>query len=167
MTSPSTAGIVLWRRPDPGEHAGLIEILIVHPGGPFWSGKDAHAWSIPKGEFDPEIETPEAAAIREFDEEIGVPVPSGERIALPQFRAGKKTLYAFAVEGSLDADLVQPEDQHRSMVDIVWPPRSGRIQRFPEVDRAAWVDLDAAEAKLHKGQSPLVERVRRAIPLDR
>lgn len=157
----STAGIVVWRRSD---HAGDIEILLVHPGGPFWAKKDAHAWSIPKGEFDPEIETPHAAALREFDEEMGLAAPAGEVFPLDPFRAGKKRLHAFAVEGDLDVDAIQPSDTHRSMVELEWPPRSGQTQHFPEVDRAGWFRLGEAADKLHKGQRPLVDQLETKLP---
>ena len=145
----STSGVVLWRRRSTGEHDGdppdgAIEILLVHPGGPFWAKKDEHAWSIPKGEFDPATETAEDAAAREFLEEIGLPVPAGEMVAIDPFRAGKKQLHAFAIQGDLDADTVQPDDQHRSMVELEWPPQSGQTQKFPEIDRAAWVGLSDA-----------------------
>lgn len=163
----STAGIVLWRRTEgPTADGAGIEILLVHPGGPFWAKKDEHAWSIPKGEFDPDSETPEAAARREFNEEIGLQTPNGQVLVLDAFRAGKKRLHAFAVEGDLDPAVVQPGDTHRSMVELEWPPRSGQTQLFPEVDRAGWFDLDEAAAKLHKGQAPLVEQLRTALLSD-
>lgn len=161
--SAATAGIVVWRRVRDAideNNVGCIEILLVHPGGPFWANKDSHAWSVPKGEFDPDAEAPLAAAHREFTEEMGQPAPEGETLPLEPFRAGKKRLYAFALEGDFDVDTVQPGDTHRSMVELEWPPRSGRTQRFPEVDRAAWFDLDNAADKLHKGQRPLVDQLR-------
>jgi len=156
----TTAGIAVWRRASLGqtrrsEGATGIEILLVHPGGPFWAKKDEHAWSIPKGELN-ENESPADAAVREFNEEVGQPVPEGELVALDPFRAGKKWLHAYTVEGDIDAELVDPNDTHRSMVELVWPPRSDRKQLFPEVDRAAWFDLAEAPIKLHKGQAPLV-----------
>lgn len=154
----ATAGVVVWRRT-----AADIEILLVHPGGPFWAKKDEHAWSIPKGEFDPGTETPQAAAHREFVEELAQPVPAGDVIEIESFRAGKKRLYAFAIEGDVDITLIGPDDTNRSTVELEWPPRSGQTQLFPEVDRAAWVALDNAATKLHKGQAPLVERLREAL----
>ena len=161
----STAGIVVWRRSassplDGSILDGGIEILLVHPGGPFWAKKHEHAWSIPKGEFDPATETAQDAAFREFLEETGLPVPEGEIVTLDPFRAGKKQLHAFAIEGDLDADVIQPDDEHRSMVELEWPPRSGQKQQFPEVDRAAWVALSNAGEALHKGQGPLVDQLK-------
>ena len=153
----STAGIVVWRQG--ASHAG-IEILLVHPGGPFWAKKDEHAWSIPKGEFDPDSETANEAAHREFEEELGQPAPQGDVVELTPFRAGKKQLYAFAVEGTFDETTIQPDDTHRSMVELTWPPRSEQTATFPEVDRAAWFDLATAETKLHKGQVRLVDQLR-------
>lgn len=161
----STAGIVVWRRRAGGGISvdGIsidgIEILLVHPGGPFWAKKDEHAWSIPKGEFDPETETAVDAATREFVEELGRLVPEGDLTMLKPFRAGKKQLHAFAVEGDVDAEMIQPDDQHRSMVELEWPPRSGRTATFPEVDRAEWVTLSEAEGKLHKGQRRVVDEL--------
>lgn len=147
----------MWRRGPRADVDPLdIEVLLVHPGGPFWSKKDEHGWSIPKGEFDPATETALDAACREFFEELGCDVPDAPMAELVPFRAGKKKLHPFMVEGDFDAERVQPDDQHRSMVEIEWPPRSGNLQRFPEVDRAQWVPLTDAESKLHKGQGPLV-----------
>lgn len=154
-----TAGIVVWRRVDNGTG---VEIFLVHPGGPFWSKKDEHAWSIPKGELE-DGEPPVEGAIREFAEEVGRQVPEGELVALEPFRAGKKQLHAFTVEGDLNAALVRPDDTHRSMVELEWPPRSGERQLFPEVDRAMWCDLGEARGKLHKGQGPLVEQLTGAL----
>lgn len=148
-----SAGIVLYR---PGPDGP--EILLVHPGGPFWANKDEHAWSIPKGEFDPDSEDAEAAARREFGEELGQPLPEGPGQPLPPFRAGKKTIAAWLIDGDLDPDTVRS-----NTTEIEWPPRSGRVQVIPEVDRAAWFGLDEAATKLHKGQRPLVELVAQAL----
>ncbi len=148
-SATDSAGIALVRRRGDG-----WELLVVHPGGPFWAKKDAHAWSIPKGELDGD-EEPEAAAVREFAEELGLPVPAGPRHALPSFRAGRKTIHAFLVEGDLDVEAIEP-----GTTEITWPPRSERTMTIPEVDRAEWVALDDAAAKLHKGQAPLVDLVR-------
>ncbi len=157
-----TAGIVLWRRAQGARSpssAETIEILVVHPGGPFWAKKDEHAWSIPKGEFDPETETALDAARREFEEETGTPAPLGPFAELDSFRAGKKHLHAFAIEGDFDHATISADDEHRSMVELEWPPRSGRRQRFPEVDRESWVPLSTASDKLHKGQRPVVDQL--------
>ena len=168
----ASAGIVLWRRVG-GDRTTLdhefevgrdIEILLVHPGGPFWARKDEHAWSIPKGEFNPDDEDPRAAAQREFEEELGQPVPSGSAIELRPFQAGRKRLYPFAIEGDFDVDRLDPDDEHRSHVSLEWPPRSGTVIEFCEVDRAAWIHLADAPFKLHKGQAPLLTALRSLFP---
>jgi len=148
-----SAGIVLYR---PGPDGP--EILLVHPGGPFWAKKDEHGWSIPKGEYDPAEEDGEAAAVREFTEELGQPLPDGARKPLPAFRAGRKTITAWLVAGDLDTG-----DIESNTFELEWPPKSGRMQEFPEVDRAAWYDLAAASTKLHKGQIPLIKLIQAAL----
>lgn len=149
MAATHSAGIVLHHRFD-----GAPRILLVHPGGPFWAGKDEHAWSIPKGEFDPETEDALAAARREFAEELGSPAPDTEAVALTPLRAGRKTIHAFAMAGDLD-----PATVVSNSFDMEWPPRSGRMTSFPEVDQAAWFDLDVARTRLHKGQVPLCNQL--------
>ena len=120
---------------------GFTEVLIVHPGGPLWKNKDAGAWSIPKGEFLPG-EDPLANAIREFEEELGSPV-KGEFLKLkPVKLKSGKIVHAFAVEGDLDTSTIRS-----NTFQMEWPPRSGRTQDFPEVDRAAWHDLPTAHQK--------------------
>lgn len=166
-----SAGIVLWRsgRGTAGDEPtarDTIEVLLAHPGGPFWARKDQHAWSIPKGEFDPDTEPAWHAARREFEEELGVPCPAEDAIALPSFRAGNKTLHAWLVAGDIDPTSIGPDDDHRSTVEMVWPPRSGSVVTFPEVDRVEWVGLDRAAEKLHKGQAPLVAAIRHALGQD-
>ncbi len=155
-----SAGVVLHRRPDP--HTGGVEILIVHPGGPFWAGKDEHAWSIPKGEFDPEIESAADAALREFAEELGRPPPhppAGQpMVELPPFTAGRKVIHAVLIAGDFDAENVSS-----NTAEIEWPPRSGRRIEIPEVDAARWCPLDEARTKLHKGQGPIVELIAAAL----
>ena len=143
-----TAGILVYRR-----RKGAIEVFLAHPGGPFWAKKDLAAWSIPKGEFlDPE--TPLEAAKREFTEEIGQSV-EGEFIALtPRKPPGGKTTYVFAVEGDVDATKVVS-----NLFEMEWPPRSGKMQSFPEVDRAAWFSLEEARERLHKHQVPILEEL--------
>ncbi len=151
-----SAGIALIR----GRGAGRPELLLVHPGGPFWADKDEHGWSIPKGELDdlgpgqaPSGAELEAAARREFAEETGQPVPDGPLSPLPAFSVGSgKRLHAFWLEGEIDANGIVSNE-----LELEWPPRSGRLQRFPEVDRAAWFDLDDATTRLHKGQVKLVD----------
>ncbi len=158
----ASAGIVVFRRnPDRGTGPGGVEILLVHPGGPFWANKDIHGWSIPKGEFDPDTESGEAAAVREFGEEIGRPPPEGPLRPLEPFRAGRKTISAWLVEGDLDADAIESNS-----FEMEWPPQSGRTQSFPEVDRAGWFGLADAETKLHKGQLPLCRLIVVALTED-
>lgn len=129
-------------------------VLLVHPGGPFWRKKDINAWSIPKGEIDA-AETPEAAASREFEEETGVR-PQGSLIPLGEtVQAGGKRVIAFALAGELD-----PSRLESTTFELEWPPRSGRLVRFPEVDRADWFTLDAAREKMVKGQIVFLDRLR-------
>ncbi len=142
-----SSGLVLFRR-----RAGRTpEILLVHPGGPFWANKDEHGWSIPKGEVETD-EDPLDAARREFAEELGQPAPNGPFLCLGRL-TGRKTVVAFAVEAEFDPDLFQPA----STTEIEWPPRSGRHITIPEVDRAQWFGLEEARTKLHKGQVQLVD----------
>jgi predicted NUDIX family NTP pyrophosphohydrolase len=129
-------------------------VLLVHPGGPFWAKKDAGAWSIPKGEYD-DGEDPRACAAREFEEELGSPLPAGalEELGTVKLRSGKQ-IVAFALAGDLDADAI-----HSNTFTLEWPPRSGRMQEFPEVDRAGWFGLDAAREKLNPAQAELLDRL--------
>jgi len=128
-------------------------VLLIHPGGPFWAGKDAGAWSIPKGEF-AEGEAPLAAAQREFQEELGV-VPSGDFIPLqPVRQAGGKLVYAWAVRGDFD-----PSQLQSNTFFLEWPPKSGRQQSFPEVDRAEWFGIETAKTKILKSQTPLLDQL--------
>ncbi len=133
--------------------AGL-ELLLVHPGGPVWARRDAGVWSIPKGECEAD-EAPEAAARREFAEELGVAPPDGPARDLGEIRqrAGK-VVRAFALEGDLDTDVVVS-----NTCEIQWPPRSGRMIEIPEIDRAEWFDLRQAVEKLIPSQVPLLERL--------
>jgi predicted NUDIX family NTP pyrophosphohydrolase len=131
------------------------EVLLVHPGGPFWARKDAGAWSIPKGEHD-EGDDPRACARREFEEELGSPLPAGAELAelgAVKLKSGKQVT-AFAVEGDLDADTITS-----NTFSMEWPPRSGRTREFPEVDRAGWFDLDTAREKLNPAQAELLVRL--------
>jgi predicted NUDIX family NTP pyrophosphohydrolase len=144
-----SAGILLYRQRPAG-----IEVFLVHPGGPFWAKKDEAGWSIPKGVADPG-EDHEAAARREFAEEVGA-LPAGELIPLGSFKqSGGKTVVAFALEGDFDPAALKSNE-----IEIDWPPRSGRKLRVPEVDRAAWVDLATAAIKLHLGQRPILAELR-------
>jgi predicted NUDIX family NTP pyrophosphohydrolase len=145
-----SAGILLHR-----ERGGEREVLLVHPGGPFWAKKDAGAWSIPKGEYD-EGEDPRACAAREFEEELGTPLPSGAELAelgTVKLRSGKQ-IVAFAVAGDLDADAIRS-----NTFTLEWPPRSGTMREFPEVDRAGWFGLDEAREKLNPAQAELLDRL--------
>lgn len=132
---------------------GRLRVLLVHPGGPYWRNKDLGAWSIPKGEYGPE-EDPRAAALREFEEELGTR-PSGELLALGEVvQAGGKTVVAFALAGDLDAGAITS-----NTFEIEWPPRSGRRRSFPEVDRAEWFPLDVARHKILPAQRPFLDRL--------
>lgn len=144
-----SGGLLLFRRGPDGP-----ELLVAHMGGPFWARKDERAWSIPKGECDPD-EDPLDAARREFAEELGLPAPDGEPLDLGEvrMRSGKR-IRAWAVEGDLDVDRIVP-----GTFAMEWPPRSGRTQEFPEVDRAAWVDPETARAKLVQAQVAFVDRL--------
>jgi predicted NUDIX family NTP pyrophosphohydrolase len=149
MSSKRSAGILLFRRS--GE---LVEVLLVHPGGPFWSKKDDGAWFMPKGELEAE-EEPLAAARREFREELGSEPPTGEPLSLGTVKnKGGKLIYAWALEGDLDLDTFRS-----NTFALEWPPRSGRMQDFPEVDRAAFFSLAAATSKLHEAERPLLLRL--------
>lgn len=130
-----------------------IEVFLIHPGGPYWTKKDIGAWSIPKGEYNPD-EDPLAAARREFAEETGFDA-DGDFIPLsPIKQRGGKIVSAWAVEGSVDANAIRS-----NMFSMEWPPRSGRQQEFPEADRAAWFDITAARLKLNPGQVPFIDEL--------
>jgi predicted NUDIX family NTP pyrophosphohydrolase len=136
---------------------GYLEVLLVHPGGPFWAKKDHGAWSIAKGEFKDD-EDPLQAAKREFTEETGV-VPTGELIPLqPVRQPSGKVVYVWG----LDEDVV-PDVSKSNMFSIEWPPKSGRRQDFPEVDRAAWFSLEEAKKKILKGQLPLLHELEQLL----
>ena len=133
---------------------GKLEVLLVHPGGPFWAKRNEGAWSIPKGEVEPG-ETVLDVARREFEEELGTPPPDGELTPLGTIRqAGGKVVHAWTTHGDLDVTRVQSVP-----FSMEWPPRSGRMQEFPEVDRAAWFDLDEARRMILPSQLPLLERL--------
>jgi len=152
-----SAGLLLYRVAD--DAPNTLEVLIAHPGGPFWARKDDGAWSIPKGEYD-SAEDPWDAARREFVEELSLGVPDGPRVDLGEVRqAGGKVVTAFAVGADLDI-----ADARSNTFDLEWPRGSGRIQQFPEVDRVAWVRIDAARIKLLKGQRPFLDRLLAALP---
>jgi predicted NUDIX family NTP pyrophosphohydrolase len=146
--SKASAGILMWKR-----QGRDLRVLLVHPGGPFWAKKDLGAWSIPKGEYDG-VEDVLAAAQREFREELGIAVdgtftPLGET----RQKAGK-TVTCFALEGDFD-----PRTLVCNQFEIEWPPRSGRRQSFPEVDRAEWFTLDEARARINPAQAVFLDRL--------
>ena len=147
-----SAGILLHR---PAARApDVVEVLLGHPGGPFWARKDAGAWSVPKGEHDP-AEDPLAAAVREFTEELGSPPPPAEPVALGTVRqpSGKR-LTVFALAGDLDATAVVS-----NTFPLEWPPGSGDVRAFPEIDRAAWFGPADARRALTRGQLPFLDRL--------
>jgi predicted NUDIX family NTP pyrophosphohydrolase len=152
MAARESAGILLHR-------ASRSEVLLVHPGGPFWARKDAGAWSIPKGEVE-DGEDARTAALREFAEETGTRLPDGalEPLGSVKLKSGK-LVHAFAVPGDLD-----PETIVSAMFELQWPPRSGRMQTFPEVDRAGWFGLDEAREKLNPAQAAFVDRLADGAP---
>jgi predicted NUDIX family NTP pyrophosphohydrolase len=142
-----SAGLLLYRRTSAGP-----EVLIAHMGGPFWARKDEGAWSIPKGEFE-DGEEPLAVALREFEEEIGTPPPAGPVVELGEFRQrGGKRVTVFAREGDLDVSQVRSNE-----FAMEWPRGSGRMRRFPEIDRAEWMPLDTARRKLVAAQAPAID----------
>ena len=148
----TSAGILLYR--DASTDPAAREVLLVHPGGPLWSKRDLGAWSIPKGEIEPG-EDPLAAARREFAEELGSPPPAGEPVALGEVRlkSGKR-VQAWALAGDLDASAIVS-----GTFEMAWPPRSGAMQTFPEVDRAEWFGFELAKEKLNPAQAAFIDRL--------
>ena len=147
MAGVRSAGLLLWRRGDNG-----LEVFIAHMGGPYWAKKDEAAWSIPKGEY-PADEDALVAARREFLEEIGVPAPALDYVSLGEFRQSSgKVVTAFAAESDLEVAEV-----HSNTFPAEWPPRSGRIQEFPEIDRAEWMPVADAARRLVKGQAAILD----------
>lgn len=144
----SSAGILLYRR-----CAGALEVLLVHPGGPFWARKDAGAWSIPKGEYAAGADALEAAR-REFLEETGAPVAGPFAPLTPLKQRGGKLVQAWTAEGDLDAAAIRS-----NTFSIEWPPRSGRQREFPEIDRAAWFDIATARQKILAGQRGFLDQL--------
>jgi predicted NUDIX family NTP pyrophosphohydrolase len=146
--SKISAGLLMYRR-----RGGALEVFLVHPGGPFWARKDTGAWSIPKGELD-RTEEPLAVARREFTEETGFRAEGDVQPLAPITQAGGKVVHAFALEGDADPAALQS-----NTFSIEWPPRSGRQQAFPEVDRAAWFSLDVARQKINPAQAALLDEL--------
>jgi len=152
VTGVQTCALPIYRGRD-----AELEVLLAHPGGPFWAKKDDAAWSIPKGEYD-EAEEPLACAIREFEEELGTR-PEGKFIELGDIvQPSRKIVVAFAVEGNFD-----PAALKSNRFEIEWPLKSGRMQSFPEVDRVAWVSLALAKVKILPGQQGFIDRLLAAL----
>jgi predicted NUDIX family NTP pyrophosphohydrolase len=146
---PRSAGLLLYRQIDGG-----LEVLLVHPGGPIWARRDAGAWSAPKGEY-AAGEAPLSAARREFEEELGVAPPDGPVEDLGEVRQKSgKVVRAWALPGELDAGAV-----HSNTFSMEWPPRSGKLQEFPEVDRAQWFTVDEARRRINRAQVELLDRL--------
>jgi predicted NUDIX family NTP pyrophosphohydrolase len=151
--SRRSAGILLFSAAE-----GKLRVLLVHPGGPLWVNKDAGAWSIPKGEYG-EDEDPRAAALREFREETGLDLAAPDLIDLGQVKQkGGKVVSAWAAEGDFDVSQLRSND-----FEMQWPPKSGVMRRFPEVDRAQWCDPDTARQKILPAQAELIDRLITAL----
>ncbi|WP_435057906.1 NUDIX domain-containing protein [Streptomyces sp. bgisy060] len=149
MSDKRSAGLLLFRRA-----AGGVEVLIGHMGGPFWANRQEAAWSVPKGEY-AAGETPEAAAVREFREELGLPAPEGEWLSLGEARQRNgKVVTVWAVEGDLDPGAVVP-----GTFSMEWPPGSGVLEEFPEIDRVGWFTPETAAPLLVSGQRVFLERL--------
>jgi predicted NUDIX family NTP pyrophosphohydrolase len=149
-----SAGILLYRLTDEGP-----EVLLVHPGGPFWARRDAGAWSIPKGEYE-DGEDARTCALREFEEETGTALAPTKLVDLGTVKQkGGKLVTAWAAEGDLDAAAIRS-----NTFTIEWPPRSGRTAEFPEIDRATWFGIDEARRKLVSAQAELLDRLRERLP---
>ena len=152
MPPPLSAGVLLFR-----ERAGATEVLLIRPGGPYWRNKDAGAWMIPKGAIEPG-EAPVEAALREFEEETGTRI---DRVPFPLAKirqAGGKSVEAFAAEGDLDAAAVRSNH-----FEVEWPPKSGRLQSFPEVDEARWMTIAEARSMMLPSQLPLLDALERKL----
>ncbi|MFC0678421.1 NUDIX domain-containing protein [Lysobacter korlensis] len=150
----TSAGLLVYRL-----EASAVQVLLGHPGGPFWAKRDAGAWSIPKGEHGPD-ETPLDAARREFQEELGVAPPDSPVLDLGTTRLKSgKLIRAFAVEGELDPAAIAPGE-----FEMEWPPKSGRTGRFPEIDRVEWFFLDEARTRLNPAQGVFLDRLGDALP---
>lgn len=147
MAKKSAAGLLVYRR------RGVLEVFLVHPGGPFWARKDAGAWSLPKGEIG-ENEDALDAARREFTEETGFSVAGEFHPLEPLRQAGGKLVYAWAVEGDCD-----PDELRSNLFSLEWPPRSGRMQDFPEVDRGGWFAIGEARKRILPAQAKFLDRL--------
>ena len=155
MTTKQSAGLLMYRK-----RGEAVEVLLVHPGGPFWAKKDLGSWSIPKGEFD-EDEDPLKAARREFEEETGF-LPTGNFIRLGAIKQPSgKLIHAWAFEGDLDAKKTKS-----NTFSLEWPPQSGKQQEFPEVDRVEWFSIEAARERIIKGQIEFIDELLRILESD-
>ncbi|MET8449399.1 NUDIX domain-containing protein [Streptomyces sp. NPDC005209] len=151
MTEKRSAGLLLFRHTDDG-----TQVLLGHMGGPYFAKKDAGAWTVPKGEYGPE-EAAWDAARREFREELGLPPPDGQAVALGEVRqTGGKLVTVWAVEADLDPESIEP-----GTFSMEWPPRSGRVQEFPELDRVRWFALDRAREVIVTAQAAFLDRLAR------
>jgi predicted NUDIX family NTP pyrophosphohydrolase len=148
MAQKQSAGLLLYRR-----SFSTIEIFLVHPGGPFWKNKDEAVWSIPKGEFN-DSEEPLQAATREFLEETGIAVSGNFMELNPVIQKGGKKVFAWALEKNIDAANI-----HSNTFEMEWPPKSGKFQSFPEIDRGEWFAIDVAKEKINKMQADLIEQL--------
>lgn len=152
MSRKKSAGLLVFR-----ERSGDLEVLLVHPGGPYWADKDEGAWSIPKGEFE-DAEDPLQAAKREFMEETGATPPAGEPIALdPVRQPSGKVVYSWVLRGEFEVETLTS-----NLFSMEWPPKSGQQQQFPEVDRAQWLSMAHAKRKILKGQLPILTQFERS-----
>ena len=143
--SKTSAGLLPYRWRD-----GRLEVFLVHPGGPFWANKDAHSWSVAKGEVEQKEDLVDAAR-REFAEETGLTMAGPILPLTPLRQASGKLIHVWAIEADLDPSAVRS-----NLFPLEWPPRSGEVRQFPEVDRAAWFDLAEARSKIHRGQVPIL-----------
>lgn len=147
-----SAGLLMYRFRE-----GELQVFLVHPGGPYWAKKDEGAWSIPKGEFEPE-ENPLAAACREFTEETGFSADGDFLPLTPHRLKGGKTIHAWAFQGDCN-----PGDLRSNLFSMEWPPRSGKIREFPEVDRGAWFSVSEAKRRMFSGQLPFLAELERLL----
>ncbi|HUJ74117.1 MAG TPA: NUDIX domain-containing protein [bacterium] len=154
MPGKKSAGLLVHRLRE-----GRLQVLLVHPGGPFWARKEQHCWSIPKGEIQAG-EEPLDAAVREFQEETGCAASGPYMPLAPVVQAGGKTVLAWAVQGDFD-----PSQLRSNAFSMEWPPRSGRLQEFPEVDRAAWFEIPVAKERILKGQIGLLDQLAGLVAL--
>ena len=146
----TSAGLLLFRHTENG-----LEVLLGHMGGPFFARRDAGAWTVPKGEYEPDSESAWDAARREFREELGLPPPDGEAVPLGEVRqTNGKVVTAWAIEADLDPATVVP-----GVFSMEWPPKSGRVQEFPELDRVEWFGLERARAVIVKAQAAFLDRL--------